>query len=100
MSNHKWELVFNPRAYDLKDGKAGGKIMTFHPSGEIKEGQNMTENSWRLSSGFLELINNADKVFSRFEYRPEEEKFVHTNDDDTLSIRDQYMLMKGAHEWT
>ncbi len=87
-----WLLFFNPN----KKPKAS-KIMHFGENGAISDGQNDNESSWRIHSGFLELLDSDKKVHSRFLYNPDKNRFDHTNDPDTgsirkHSIRDQYML--------
>lgn len=87
-----WRLFFNPN----KRPKAS-KIMHFGENGSISDGQNNNESSWRIHSGFLELLNSDRQVHSRFYYNSDKNRFDHTNDPDTgsirkHSIRDQYML--------
>jgi len=78
-----WVLNYNPA------NPRGKKIITFHQDGSIGKGRNNNETNWRLRSGLLEILNSDAKVFSRFFYHPDQEKFVHTNDADTLSIKSQ-----------
>jgi len=66
-----------------------GKKLTFLDNEEIGEGKNDNESKWRVRRGLLELLNSEGKVFSRFLYDKEKQIFVHTNDEDTLSLRSQ-----------
>lgn len=81
-----YRLQFNP-----KKGRNGSKIMMFGPDGKIVEGGNDNEYSWRAANGKLELLNKAGKVFSRFNLDLPTNLFLHANDLDTLSIKNQYM---------
>jgi len=76
--------VFNPSA------KAAKRIV-FGPNGVIVEGNNRNEHKWRLFRKKLELLQLDGKVHSRFEYDAESDQWKHTNESDTLSIRDQYI---------
>ena len=82
LNNSKWRLLFDP---DRKTSK----IITFLDDGNISDGKNDNENTWRPREGLLEILNKEGKVFSRFRYNPSLGIFEHTNDDDTLSIRHQ-----------
>lgn len=82
----QWTLHFNPSA------QSGKKAISFAPDGTIAIGRNDNENRWRVEEGTLELLNAAGQVFSRFRYDPSKNMFTHTNDPDTLSIRDQTIL--------
>lgn len=80
-----FRLFFNPRT-------KRSKRMVFKPQGLIVEGNNKNEHSWRVSNGKLELIQLDGRVHSRFTYNKERGIFEHTNDPDTLSIWDQFMV--------
>lgn len=98
LTTSRWKLVFNPEAFDRTNGERGSKAITFLENGEIGEGRNKNEFTWRMSSGFLEILNDAEKIFSRFRYDPVKITFRHTNDDDTPSIRNQYItLIESQH---
>jgi hypothetical protein len=79
----RWSLVFNPNPPGRR------KEITFLENGKIGEGNNHNEDSWRVRSGFLEILNEQGKVFSRFSYDRGAGVFHHTNDEDTLSLRSQ-----------
>ena len=80
----KWTLVYNP--------PNRSKPITFLATGAIGEGQNQNENRWRVSKGKLELLQSDGQTHSRFEFNPRNSSFVHTNDEDTKSIKGQYIL--------
>lgn len=82
-----FRLYFNP-----KIGEKGSKIMMFGPEGKIIEGRNQNESFWRTSKGHLEFVQSDGQVHSRFYLDPNSKIFIHTNDDDTKSIRGQYMI--------
>jgi hypothetical protein len=79
-----FSLLFNP-AY----GRS--KRMLFARDGLITEGNNKNEHGWRINNGALEILNLGGQIYSRFRYEPAEGVFRHTNDPDTLSIRDQVL---------
>lgn len=79
----RWMLYYNPENQMVK------KVITFLDNGSIGEGKNENESSWRVRNELLEILNSHDQIFSRFTYIPASERFVHTNDPDTLSIRSQ-----------
>lgn len=82
-----FRLYFNPQK-----GLAASKIMLFGSNGRILEGSNENENKWRVMGDKLEFIRSDGSVHSRFHYNPGAGIFVHTNDDDTKSIRSQYLI--------
>jgi hypothetical protein len=81
-----YRLQFNP-----KNGRDGSKIVMFGPDGKILEGGNDKESSWRARNGRLELLNSDGKVHSRFRLDLPTNLFLHTNEQDTLSIKGQYL---------
>lgn len=83
LTEGSWILNFNP---DVTQGK---KDITFLPDGSIGDGENDNESRWRIQEGTLEILNRGGNVFSRFRYNDEKKRFEHTNDADTLSLRDQ-----------
>jgi len=85
LTSQPFRLFFNPRS-------KGSKRIVFKPKGLIVEGNNKNEHRWRISQRKLEIIQLDGKVHSRFNYNKEERIFQHTNDPDTLSIRDQFMV--------
>ncbi len=91
LTNNAWILVF-----DSQKGKLGTKKIQFLSTGEIGEGKNHNESHWRLNNGLLEIINDANKVFSRFEYNSQKQEFSHTNDSDTLSLRNQLLTLENG----
>jgi hypothetical protein len=77
-------LFFNPPA-------TGSKRIVFGPNGVILEGNNRNEHSWRLFRKKLELLQLDGQVHSRFQYDSEHDRWNHTNDSDTLSLRNQFI---------
>ena len=65
--------------------------MSFGPNGQILEGNNKNEHSWRVRQGKLELLQLDKRVHSRFAFDAARLTFQHTNDPDTLSLRNQYL---------
>lgn len=91
-----WRLFFNPKVPGLHKSK----IMRFGANGEITQGANQNEASWRIQQDRLELLDSASQVHSRFTYDRSKRRFSHTNDPDTGSItkhgiRDQYLVVEA-----
>ena len=88
------EDIILSRSFRLFYNPAGkrSKRMVFKTGGLIVEGNNQNEHSWRVVDNKLELMNLDGKAFSRFYYDKKDKLFRHTNDDDTLSIRGQYIV--------
>lgn len=84
LSGRSFSFVFNPAT-----GQA--KLLTFLANGEIGEGQNTNEHSWRIHHGTLEIFAFDGLIYSRFVRDKKLGKLVHTNDPDTRSIHGQYM---------
>ena len=57
------------------------------------EGNNRNEHSWRVVGSKLELLQLDGRVHSRFVLDADSQIFRHTNDSDTLSIRDQFIVV-------
>ena len=82
---HRFQLVFNPVS-----GRK--KVVTFLPNGQIEEGRNDNEASWRVKGGRLEILQADGRVHSRFILRSDGSALHHTNEADTLSIKGQYLV--------
>lgn len=80
-----YRLFYNPKT-------KRSKRMVFRAKGVIVEGNNKNEHSWRVRHNLLELLQLDGKVHSRFSYDEGRQIFEHTNDEDTLSIRGQFMV--------
>jgi hypothetical protein len=80
-----FRLFYNP------ESKRSKKIV-FKTGGLITEGNNQNEHSWRVVKDKLELMNLDGKVYSRFYYDKKGKMFKHTDEEDTLSIRGQYIV--------
>ncbi|MFH0784958.1 MAG: hypothetical protein V2B20_23800 [Pseudomonadota bacterium] len=59
LSGRKFTFVFNPNA-----GK--NKVVSFLPDGQIGEGSNENENSWKIKHGQLEIFASDGCLYSRF----------------------------------
>lgn len=80
-----FRLFFNP--------PSRSKRMRFEPNGRIVEGNNRNEHSWRVVANKLELLQLDGAIHSRFTFDRKAKIFKHTNDSDTKSIRDQFMVV-------
>ena len=79
-----FRLFFNPPKYS--------KRIVFAEDGRIVEGNNKNEHSWRVVQDKLELLRLDGKIQSRFVYDSADGSLKHTNDPDTLSIRNQFIV--------
>ncbi len=79
-----FRLFFNP--------PNRSKPITFEADGCVGEGRNKNEHSWRIQNNKLELIQEDGEVHSRFAYDPRTATFFHTNETDTLSLLNQYIV--------
>jgi hypothetical protein len=57
----------------FRDDRA--KIVRFLPDGEIADGKNNNEHSWRIEKGKLELLNSNGEIHSRFRFDPASKQF-------------------------
>jgi hypothetical protein len=76
-------FVYNP-------GDNKSKFVKFLPGGQIGEGKNSNENTWRLRHGKLEILAFDGQLYSRFRYNRKTGKLEHTNDPDARSTMGQY----------
>lgn len=83
-----FRLFYNPPSYS--------KRIVFASNGQIIEGNNQNEHTWRIARGKLELLQLDGKVHSRFYYDSSDGSFKHTNDSDTRSIRNQFIVPDRA----
>jgi hypothetical protein len=86
LKSSNWTLIFNPQL------AGASKKITFEGDGKIGSGRNNNENTWRVANGLLEILNDKGQIFSRFSYDTDANEFLHTNDEDTLSIRSQKIV--------
>jgi hypothetical protein len=84
LNGRKFIFVFNP---ELKQSK----VMTFLPNGEIGEGRNSNEHTWRIHHGKLEIFAFDGLIYSRFVRDKKSGILVNTNDSDARSIHGQYI---------
>lgn len=99
LQENQWVLIYNPARYDPKIAStSGSKPISFAADGSIGVGNNSNESRWRIQDRVLEILNSDSKVFSRFSYDEPAQTFRHTNDPDTLSLRDQIIILKSEYE--
>ena len=91
LRHQPYRLNFYP-----KQGGRKSKSMMFGPNGRILEGQSDYEHSWRVTNGRLEILRKDGSIHSRFYFHPASKVFTHTNEDDTLSTRGQYLVPDDA----
>jgi hypothetical protein len=70
--------------------KNQNKTVTFLLNGEIGEGKNNNENSWRIRRGTLEILGADGKFYSSFRFDYKSGHLIHTNDPNSRSILNQY----------
>lgn len=85
LTSKPYRLFFNPQT-------KRSKRIVFSPDGFITEGNNRNEHKWRVSGGCLEIFQLDGTLHSRFSYDTKEDLFKHTNDTDTKSIKDQFIV--------
>lgn len=83
--NRRFEFIYCPL-------KNQSKIITFLVNGEIGEGKNDNENSWRVRGGSLEIFGIDGKFYSSFRFNRENGHLVHKNDPNSRSILNQYFV--------
>jgi hypothetical protein len=95
LNGRRFLFVFNPVTTQ-------SKIVTFLPNGEIGEGRNQNEHTWRIRRGSLEILSSDSKVYSRFSHDKPSGHLKHTNDPDSDSIHGQYfqplLIKKNAEQ--
>jgi hypothetical protein len=88
--NRRFIFVFNPA-----NPSQQRKVVTFLPTGQIGEGQNNNEHSWRPKRGQVEIFGADGALYSRFRFDADTGRLVNTNDPDIRSIRGQYFEVMG-----
>lgn len=83
LRSNRYRFVYNPLTNK-------SKLVRFRENGEIGEGRNGNEYSWRISNSRLEIINDKNQVYSRFFLLPDKVTLHHTNDPDLPSLKGQY----------
>jgi len=84
LNGRSFVFVFNPTHGQTK-------ALTFLPNGDIGEGRNSNEHTWRIRRGALEIFAHDGLIYSRFVQDKKVGNLIHTNDPDTRSIHGQYM---------
>lgn len=83
LRTNRYRFVYNPLTNK-------SKVVRFNENGEISEGRNGNEYRWRITNSRLEIINDKDRVYSRFFLLPDKVTLHHTNDPDLPSLKGQY----------
>ena len=87
------QLVSNGRRFlfTFNPGTGQSKYVTFMPNGDIGEGMNQNEHTWRIRRGLLEIFAADGAIYSRFTHDRESGYLKHTNDADLRSIHGQHL---------
>src|SRR5690606_37042349 len=80
----RFNFVFSPSSKMAKE-------LTFLADGQIGEGRNENEHSWRIRRGALEILGSDAKIYSRFRFDRSHGVLKHTNDPELRSIPGQYI---------
>lgn len=90
----KYRLIFN-----ATDGR--NKEIGFGNTGEITTGRNNNEFSWRISWRKLEILGADGKLYSRFSYDKEADKFKLINGPHNRSLPNQVIepIEGGVVNW-
>ncbi|MDF3821885.1 toll/interleukin-1 receptor domain-containing protein [Leptospira sp. 96542] len=83
--NKQFNFVFKPEMNK-------SKVIEFSPDGTIAKGRNQNEDTWEIKNEKLLIKNSEGKLFSSFTYDTKSKILKHTNEPNTLSIKDQYMV--------
>lgn len=91
--NRRLRKLLLDRCYRLTFNPVSGKRKSigFAAGGQITDGQNDNEHSWRVRRRKLEIFASDGGIYSRFSYDAERDRFINSNDLETRSIRDQYI---------
>lgn len=87
--SNRWKLIYNPQTGQHKE-------IEFLDDGNVGKGKNDHETTWRVREGLLEILDSKGNIFSRFRYDRDDNEFLHTNDIDTLSKRNQLIRRSFA----
>ena len=82
-SGRHFRFVYNP-------GANKAKTVTFLTNGDIGEGRNSNEHTWRIRRGVLQILAFDGSIYSLFVFNPKTGRIEHTNDPDTKSVLGQY----------
>jgi hypothetical protein len=78
-------LVYNPH-----DNYS--KPIVLHDKGQIGEGRNDNEDTWRVKRGCLEFVSDDGRLYSRFKLDRIRGRLAGTADPDVRSLFGQYMF--------
>jgi hypothetical protein len=91
LGGRRFNFVFNPMT-------GQNKVLTFLENGDIGEGRNSNESTWRIKRGALEILASDGLVYSRFRHDASSGQLRHTNEAELRSIHGQYihpLLIRG-----
>jgi hypothetical protein len=93
LNRNLYQLISNGRRFHFtfNPGTGQSKFITFMPSGEIGEGRNQNEHTWKIRHGLLEIYADDGTIYSRFSHDKGSGYLKHTNDADLRSIHGQYL---------
>lgn len=94
LTRRRYRLIFN-----AKDGR--NKELGFSANGEITVGRNDNEYSWRILGRKLEILGADGKLYSRFRYDEEIDRFYLINGPHNRSLPDQVIepINDGVTNW-
>ncbi len=79
-----WKLFFNPES-------GGNKTISFGAEGDIVEGRNDNEHTWKVSNGRLQIFNATGSLFSTFVYDVNKPSFVMLDGESKLANKGQFI---------
>jgi hypothetical protein len=85
LRRREFVLVYNPQS-------GASKPIILLDGGQIGEGRNNNEDSWRIRRGCLEFLADDHEVFSRFKLDQARGRLSSTDDPDVRSLFGQYLL--------
>ncbi|MCW7464040.1 TIR domain-containing protein [Leptospira limi] len=92
-TNDLYKLIVNKRfnfVFNSENNRS--KIIEFSPDGTITKGKNQNEDSWEIKNEKLIIKNSQGQIFSTFLYDSKTKMLKHTNEKNTLSLKNQYMV--------
>jgi hypothetical protein len=95
LTEHEWELIYDPTEYNRTAKTKGSKVMRFGSSGVILEGRNSNEDTWRVAQGILEFVGAEGRLMSRFDLQPDGQTFVQTNEQTAIMPVGQRLVRRG-----
>lgn len=84
LDGRRFNFVFNPMT-------GQSKVLTFLDNGDIGEGRNANESTWRIRRGALEILAADSETYSRFRHDSASGQLRHTNEPELRSVHGQYI---------